>query len=142
MTTDTQPTETASPAKPEPVSQSVQTQHTVTIQGTRIDYTATAGTFVLNEERFGEGDKKDVYEGGKARVEIFYVAYTKNGVDDVTQRPITFAFNGGPGSPSLWVHMGLLGPKRVALNEDGSPLPPPAKMVENEFSMLDRTDLV
>ena len=60
MSADTQPTETASPAKPEPVSQSVQTQHSVTIQGTRIDYTATAGTFVLNKERFGEEGGDDV----------------------------------------------------------------------------------
>lgn len=142
MTADPKPTETAASAPAQPQSQSVRTEHTVTIQGKPIAYTAIAGTHILNEERFGEGDKKDVYEGEKARVEIFYTAYLKKDVDDVRERPITFAFNGGPGAPSLWVHMGLLGPKRVALNEDGSPLPPPAKMIENEYSILDQTDLV
>lgn len=142
MTTETKTTENATPVPTPPQSKTVQTDHTVTIQGKPIAYTATAGTYILNEEKFGEGDKKDVYEGEKPRVEIFYTAYTKKDVKDIGERPITFAFNGGPGAPSLWVHLGVLGPRRVALNEDGSPLPPPSKLVDNEFSLLDRTDLV
>lgn len=131
---------TQQPALPQP--KTVQTEHSVTIQGQQIDYTATVGTFILNEETFGEGEKKDIYEGEKPRVEIFYTAYTRKNVSNVDERPITFAFNGGPGAPSLWVHLGVLGPRRVQLNEDGSPLPPPAKLIDNEYSILDQTDLV
>lgn len=138
MTTPENPT----PVAPEPVSHTIQTQHTITIRNRPINYTATVGTFVLNEEMFGENDKKDIYDGEKARAEIFYTAYTKNDVPNASERPVTFAFNGGPGSASLWVHLGLLGPKRVKLNDDGSPLPPPAQLIENEYSILDMTDLV
>src|SRR5689334_17901401 len=63
-------------------------------------------------------------------------------VEDSAKRPVTFSFNGGPGSSSVWMHMGLLGPRRVVLEEDGSPLPPPYKTVDNEYSLLDETDLV
>ena len=65
-----------------------------------------------------------------------------NGVGDLARRPITFSFNGGPGSSSVWLHLGLLGPRRVLLEEDGSPLPPPYQTVDNEYSLLDETDLV
>lgn len=141
MSEETKSTETTQqPTVPQP--KTVQTEHSVTIQGQQIDYTATVGTFILNEETFGEGEKKDIYEGEKPRVEIFYTAYTRKNVSNVDERPITFAFNGGPGAPSLWVHLGVLGPRRVQLNEDGSPLPPPAKLIDNEYSILDQTDLV
>ena len=78
------------------------TQHSTTINGKTIDYTATAGTMVMSTD-FGQ-------------YEIFYTAYTVNGVEDMSQRPLTFAFNGGPGSASLWLHMGLLGPQRINVN--------------------------
>jgi carboxypeptidase C (cathepsin A) len=79
---------------------------------------------------------------GKPKATIFFIAYTKNGVDDLAQRPITFAFNGGPGSSSVWLHLGMLGPQRVKLPDDASPLPPPFELVANPYSLLDITDLV
>ena len=127
----------------EPKDSFVVTHHSILCGGKKISYTATAGRMILKEEIVQkEGDQKNQYEGEKPRAEIFFVAYTLDGVDDPTKRPITFAFNGGPGSASIWIHMGLLGPKRVLLNDDGTPLPPPARLTENEYSVLDMTDLV
>ena len=127
----------------EPKDSFVVTHHSILCRGKKISYTATAGRMILKEEIIQkEGDQKNQYEGEKPRAEIFFVAYTLDGVDDPTKRPITFAFNGGPGSASIWIHMGLLGPKRVLLNDDGTPLPPPARLTENEYSVLDMTDLV
>ena len=127
----------------EPKDSFVVTHHSILCGGKKISYTATAGRMILKEEIVQkEGDQKNQYEGEKPRAEIFFVAYTLEGVDDPTKRPITFAFNGGPGSASIWIHMGLLGPKRVLLNDDGTPLPPPARLIENEYSVLDMTDLV
>ncbi|MGD0260816.1 MAG: peptidase S10 [Verrucomicrobiota bacterium] len=120
--------EAAKPA--EPKEELIKSQHTVTINGQKLDYTAVAGTILLR-------DNED-----KPTAAIFYIAYTKDGVPDLGRRPITFSFNGGPGSSSVWLHLGLLGPRRVLLKEDGSSLPPPYQLVDNEFSLLDETDLV
>ena len=122
---------------PTPEDNIVQTTHTLTIGGKQIHYTATTGTIVLKVE----SEKEDKSEGEKAKASIFFVAYTKNDVVDTETRPITFAFNGGPGSSSVWLHLGLLGPKRVHM-DDTTLLPPPYKLVENEYSLLDVTDLV
>ena len=78
----------------------------------------------------------------KASADIFYVAYTRDDAGEQSQRPVTFSFNGGPGSSSVWMHMGLLGPKRVVLEDDGSPVPPPYALVDNDYSLLDVSDLV
>ncbi len=110
------------------------TQHSITIAGKKLDYTATAGTIILKEE--------NVENGEVAKASIFYIAYTLNHVDSPAERPVTFSFNGGPGSSSVWMHLGLLGPKRVLFDDDGNPLPPPYKLVDNEFSLLTHTDLV
>jgi carboxypeptidase C (cathepsin A) len=107
----------------------VESKHSVTIGGKKVDYTATAGMISLK-------DAED-----KATADIFYIAYVKDG-GDATKRPLTFSFNGGPGSSSVWMHLGLLGPRRVKLNEDGSPVPPPYELVDNEWSLLDDSDLV
>lgn len=121
----------------------VTTKHKINCGGKEINYTATTGTLILREEiTETEGEKKDQYQGDKARAEIFFVAYTKDDMADPNRRPLTFSFNGGPGSASVWVHLGFLGPMRVKLTEDGAPFPPPAKLVENEYSILDMTDLV
>ena len=77
------------------------TKHTATIHGKEIKYTATAGKLVMKDDE------------GKPKALVFFIAYTKNGVDELGQRPITFAFNGGPGSSSVWLHLGMLGPRRV-----------------------------
>jgi carboxypeptidase C (cathepsin A) len=106
------------------------TEHTATINGKEIKYTATAGTMVMKNDE------------GKPKAKIFFIAYTKNGVEDLGQRPITFAFNGGPGSSSVWLHLGMLGPKRVKMPDDASPLTAPFELVANPHSLLDITDLV
>jgi carboxypeptidase C (cathepsin A) len=125
--------------KPVPVDNIIVTQHSVMIGGEEIQYTVTAGTMVLKEET---ADREKESEGAKARAQIFFVAYTKDGVEDRSKRPLSFAFNGGPGSSSVWLHLGLLGPRRVAAEFDGSMMPPPFQLVDNEFSLLDETDLV
>ena len=109
-------------AKPDKKSE---TEHSLTIAGQKIDYTATAGTLALKDAE------------GKTTADIFFVSYTKKGVTDAATRPLTFSFNGGPGSSSVWMHMGLLGPKRVKLRDDGFAVPPPYQLVENEYSLLD-----
>ncbi|MCI0394048.1 MAG: peptidase S10 [Chloroflexi bacterium] len=124
--------------RPEPQEQLVETQHTVTIRGQEISYTATAGTIILKEEE----EKDDKAEGEKAKAAVFFVAYTRDGHYQPHDRPVTFSFNGGPGSSSVWLHLGLLGPRRVLLDEIGRPLPPPYQLVDNDYSLLDVTDLV
>ena len=106
-----------------------ETAHEVIINGEPIAYRAVAGTLILKDDKC------------KPKANIFFISYTKEGVADISQRPVTFCFNGGPGSSSVWLHLGILGPKRVSLNEDGEALPP-YHLVDNEFSLLDATDLV
>ena len=79
---------------------------------------------------------------GKADARIFYMAYTKKPEGEPGSRPLTFCFNGGPGTSSVFVHLGLFGPQRVLMNDDGLGAPEPVKLVENEFSPLDMTDIV
>jgi carboxypeptidase C (cathepsin A) len=129
-----------------PREQISETQHTLVLDGQPLEYTATAGTIVLREEE--EGDEKKS-EGEKPKASIFFVAYTLRPGDDAdgashrAGRPITFSFNGGPGSSSVWLHLGLLGPRRVPVaDERDQPLPPPFRLVDNAHSLLDRTDLV
>ena len=105
-------------------------EHTLTVDGRTIPYIATAGRIVLRTEE------------GKPQAAIFFVAYTRSGVDDPARRPITFSFNGGPGSSSVWLHLGLLGPRRVLSGDVGDPQPPPYRLVDNAYSLLDVTDLV
>ncbi len=115
--------------EPELRERLVKTEHVVTIDGKKVLYTATAGTLMLKDEE------------GKPRAGIFFIAYTKD-TDNRTRRPVTFAFNGGPGSSSVWLHLGALGPRRVELPDTGEAPPPPYKLVNNDFSLLDVTDLV
>jgi carboxypeptidase C (cathepsin A) len=129
-----------------PREQISETQHTLMLDGQPLEYTATAATIVLREEE--EGDERKS-EGEKPKASIFFVAYTLrpgHGADDVSHRasrPITFCFNGGPGSSSVWLHLGLLGPRRVPVTDERDrPLPPPFRLVDNAHSLLDWTDLV
>jgi carboxypeptidase C (cathepsin A) len=108
----------------------VVTNHTVTINGVEVKYRAAAGTLPI------KNDKGDV------KASMFFVAYTRADEPDLSRRPITFAFNGGPGSSSVWLHMGALGPQRVEYGPEGEPLPPPSRVIPNEYSWLDLTDLV
>ena len=114
------------------------TQHSVTIGQQEIHYTVIAGTIVLKEEQ--EKDSKS--DGEKAKASVFFVAYTLDNVGDTAKRPITFSFNGGPGSSSVWLHLGVLGPRRVETDQQGNLLQPPYQLVENQYSILDQTDLV
>lgn len=106
----------------------VTTSHSAMIHGQLVDYTAVAGTMVVDTE------------GGKC--EIFFTAYTVEDGGDTAQRPLTFVFNGGPGSSSEWMHMGFLGPRRIVFDDDGQPTQFPAAIGDNEYSVLDMTDLV
>ncbi len=115
---------------PAPEEKIVQTKHAVKIGGQEIKYTATAGTILLK------------LEDGTPKASIFYVAYTKDDVNDASQRPLAFSFNGGPGSASVWLHLGLFGPRRVQMGDAGTLLPPPYKLVDNDVSLLDISDLV
>ena len=125
--------------KPSPQDHLVTTQHTITIDGQELAYSVTTGTIVLREESTPREEKS---EGYQPKVEMFFIAYTLDGVEDRAARPLTFSFNGGPGSSSVWLHLGLLGPRRVYNLEDGEMPPPPFKLVDNEYSLLDKTDLV
>jgi carboxypeptidase C (cathepsin A) len=120
------------PAAPAPplVEKTSKTTHSIQINGKTLSYTATAGTLIL---------KKD---DTKPWASMFYVAYTMDGVQDLSKRPITFAFNGGPGSSSVWLHLGALGPRRVEMAPDGEQPKPPYHLVDNEDTALQFTDLV
>ena len=125
----------------------VVTQHKVQIGGKQIKYTVTAGTMVLKEE---PADREKEWEAEKPRAQVFFVAYTKdeNGskagekVSARQKRPLTFSFNGGPGSSSVWLHLGVLGPRRVVMTDEGELPPPPFRLTDNQYSLLDETDLV
>lgn len=105
------------------------THHQVTVDGKALKYTATVGRLPI---------KRD---DGKIEAEMFYVAYTLDG-QDPAKRPLTFAFNGGPGSASIWLHMGALGPRRVVLEPDGFMPPAPYRIEDNPYTLLDKSDLV
>jgi carboxypeptidase C (cathepsin A) len=125
-------------AKIEPKDITSITRHEIKINGKKIKYTATCGTVVLKEEHDKDGEAL----GEKPRASMFFVAYTLDGVKDPATRPMTFSFNGGPGSSSVWLHLGLLGPKRVKLDREGNAGAPPYTLVDNDASLLDKTDLV
>ena len=108
----------------------VTTHGTVVVDGQTVNYTATAGKLAMKDDQ------------GKVKAHIFFVAYTRNGVADMATRPVTFCFNGGPGSSSVWLHLGMLGPKRVKLPDDATTLQPPYRLTPNPWSLLDQTDLV
>jgi carboxypeptidase C (cathepsin A) len=133
--------------KPEVKDNIVVTQHTVRIGGKEIKYTVTAGTMILKEET---PDREKETEGEKPRAQVFFIAYTKDSSSSkstgrapaLAKRPLTFSFNGGPGSSSVWLHLGVLGPRRVVLTEEGELPRPPFELTDNQYSLLDETDLV
>ena len=115
----------------------VVTRHSVTVNGQELHYTATAGTMVLREE----AQKDGVSEGHKPRARVFFVAYALDS-ETPAARPLTYSFNGGPGSSSVWLHLGLLGPRRVVMGDAGALTGPPWGLTDNEFTLLAQTDLV
>ncbi|MFO1520683.1 MAG: peptidase S10 [Kiritimatiellia bacterium] len=104
--------------------------NTVTIAGAPLTYVSTAARIPL------------LKDDGATRAEIFYISYTRSPAGDASKRPVTFCFNGGPGSSAVWLHLGVMGPYRVDLPPQPQPVPPPGRWVENAFSLLDRSDLV
>jgi len=106
------------------------TDGSVIIAGQKVEYKATAGTLPSTDKT------------GKAKANIFYIAYTRKTGESPATRRLTFCFNGGPGSASAYVHLGFFGPKKVLIGDDGLSAPTPAQMVENDCSILDITDLV
>ncbi|MBU6421615.1 MAG: peptidase S10, partial [Gammaproteobacteria bacterium] len=123
------PAQPAAQTLPVPKETSSVTQHSVTIDGQTIKYTATAGNLLVDNDK------------GDAIGSFFYVAYTKDGAD-LNKRPVTFLFNGGPGSSSIWLHMGSFGPVRVVTSDAKPTPPPPYDLAQNQYSLLDKSDLV
>jgi carboxypeptidase C (cathepsin A) len=112
-----------------PEEKSSVTHHSARVGGQVINYTATAATYVIRDE------------AGTPKATFFFVAYTKDGVTDPATRPVSFVYNGGPGSGSLFTHMGM-GPRRVVLTPDGHGMPAPYRIEDNPDSYLDSSDLV
>ena len=129
--------DTNAPAKneaatiPDATHKPVFTTNTVTIAGQRVTYIAETGMLPI------------LKPDGTTSASVFYVAYTRTTEkSEMERRPVTFCFNGGPGASSVWLHLGALGPRRVKMNEDGTMPPPPFGLVDNEYSILDNSDLV
>ncbi|MDE3151367.1 MAG: peptidase S10 [Gemmatimonadota bacterium] len=108
----------------------VVTHHSIEVGGKTYSYTATAGRLPVPDAE------------GKTEAHIFFVAYTLDGQKDDSQRPLSFIYNGGPGEPAIWVHVGGFGPKRIVLQDNGALPPPPYKMVDNQETWLPFTDMV
>jgi carboxypeptidase C (cathepsin A) len=107
----------------------VVTQHSARINGQNVNYTAEVGWLPIRDE-------------GKVAAKMFYIAYTREGIQDKSNRPLIFSFNGGPGTASVWMHMGYTGPRRVVYDDDGFALRPPGGLEENPHSILDAADIV
>lgn len=121
----------------EPADDMVTTAHELTVDNRTLRYTATTGRVVLRKEILTDG----AFEGHQPKAEVFLTAYTTDGADPTT-RPVTFAFNGGPGSSSVWLRLGLLGPRRVRSGDVDDPVPPPYALVDNPRTLLTHSDLV
>jgi carboxypeptidase C (cathepsin A) len=134
--------------------ESVTSQGQVTVEGQRIGYRAVAGTIVVHPKGWddavqnavaAESDDKAKAEAAgsnpRAEASMFYVAYFKDGVPSAS-RPITFFYNGGPGSSTVWLHMGAFGPRRVLTADDTHTPAAPYQLVDNAYSLLDATDMV
>src|SRR5450432_94800 len=120
-----------------------QSEGSVTIGGQKIDYQAMAGTLVVHAKGWDDVPQnadKDAKEG-PAEASMFYVAYFKKGAK-ATERPLTFVYNGGPGSSTVWLHMGDFGPRRVVTAEGSHSTGAPYPLVNNDYSLLDASDLV
>ncbi len=118
------------PAKKDSTEAPIVTHHQIAVAGKPLHYTVTTGKLPLKNET------------GETEAEIFFMAYTLDGASDPAKRPLMFSFNGGPGSASVWLHLGALGPKRVKMRADGAMPAPPYELVDNPNTWLDQTDLV
>ena len=116
-------------ATPIPPEKPVATHHELTIDGKTLKYTATAGNLLIRDEE------------DKPYGSIFYVAYTLDGAE-AGSRPVSFLYNGGPGSSTLWLHMGSFSPVRIVTDSPNPTAGPPFKLIPNQYSLLDKSDLV
>lgn len=116
--------------KPLTEEKPVVTKHELRLNGKTLSYTATAGMMPIKSQQ------------GEIEANLFYVAYTLDGVPNPAKRPLLFSFNGGPGSASVWLHMGCIGPKRVKMLDDGGLPAAPYQLVDNDQTWLDQADLV
>lgn len=115
---------------PDATGKAVFTTNAITIGGESVKYSTETGMLpVLKPD-------------GTSRASVFYVAYTRLLETKETERPVTFCFNGGPGSSSVWLHLGALGPRRVKMNDDGTLPKPPFGLADNPYSLLNTSDLV
>jgi carboxypeptidase C (cathepsin A) len=108
----------------------VVTKHSIRAGGRTLSYTVTTGMMPIRSNT------------GEVEARMFFMAYTLDGTTDPAKRPLMFSFNGGPGSSSVWLHLGALGPRRVKMLDDGGLPPSPYELVDNEHTWLDQTDLV
>lgn len=113
-----------------PADKPVVTQHVASIDGVEVKYSVETGKLDLRTDE------------GKSKARLFYIAYRKDDVGEVAKRPLTFCFNGGPGSSSVWLHLGMAGPQRIKFPDGAAPLRPPYSLQPNPHSLLDKTDLV
>jgi len=120
----------AEPTPPPPKEESSVTEHSIKIGGQTIAYKAIAGTILLKNEK------------EEPQALIYSTTYMRSDAKDLSQRPISFIYNGGPGSASVWLHMGAFGPRRVVTASAEATPPPPYKVTDNANSLLDKTDMV
>src|SRR5262245_5433692 len=118
------------PVTPIPPEKNSVTPHEIALGGKTLRYTAAAGNLLI------QGDDE------QPNASVFYVAYTLDGVTDMRTRPVTFLYNGGPGSASMWLHMGSIGPVRVLTSSPEATGPGPYQVVTNQYTLLDKSDLV
>jgi len=123
------PQERPSPS-PSPEEPPVVTKHEIRVGGRTLRYTATVGMMPIKNR------------DGETEARIFFMAYTLDDGGNRSRRPLTFSFNGGPGSASVWLHLGAIGPKRVRMNPDATMPAPPYELVDNEHTWLNQSDLV
>lgn len=129
------PSPSSSPARqtetPKPIAEepTVSTKHEIKIGSRALKYTVTTGRMPIKNR------------DGEIEAQMFYMAYTLDDVPDSAKRPMMFSFNGGPGSSSVWLHLGALGPRRVKMMDDGAMPPAPYQLVDNENTWLEFTDL-
>jgi carboxypeptidase C (cathepsin A) len=123
------------PVTPIPPEKSSVTSHEIKVGSKTLHYTATAGNLLIQADA-GQPDAE------QPNASVFYVAYTLDGVADMSSRPLTFLYNGGPGSASMWLHMGSIGPVRVLTSSPEATGPGPYQVAPNQYTLLDQSDLV
>jgi len=133
-------TAASTPATTPPLQERlVTTEHKLKLGRRTLEYTATCGTLMMREDEAGKDGERSA---DKPRAALFFVAYTLKNDKGAKPRPVTFSFNGGPGSSSVWLHLGILGPQRVVTDEMGNAPPPPYALTDNEDTLLTDSDLV